>query len=379
MATASEVAAYAFPQLSDVELQIVIHIFLLLPADQQLRAAEVSRAWRATVALPALWRRLDLSPDSGVAQPASAALLRAAVARAGSALKILDVTETDIDINDLNASLRAAAALEELHTTCLSEVPDVTALLAAVPHLRELRIQVHCDSANAVGLLERRPPLSPVRLSALYLVEGQDVDDRQCVLSSSHTSACVAAVSLSSPRGRATATGRDSTTQRAPPRLRAHRQGAVLWHQGRRLRGRPALHQRRRAGVAPGQRGQRQDAGHTKCCSKRGRSNAARAYPGLHGVRKHIRPLGRTNRQGAHASGGLGVPARTQRRRRRRSRTRRLPRRRRARRRRAGWRQGGGEGGSRLARWTPQQPPSPARTQRRRTRRSQTRRLVRRR
>ena len=66
VAAAAEQRAWAFPQLP---LPLALRIFSLLPADQRLRCAEVSRGWRATVALPALWRRLDLSPESGLATP----------------------------------------------------------------------------------------------------------------------------------------------------------------------------------------------------------------------------------------------------------------------------------------------------------------------
>ena len=93
MAAAAELAAHAFPQLP---LGFVLDVFAQLPADQRLRCAEVCRGWRATVAIPELWRRLDLSPASGVAQPATAALLHAAGARAGGALTMLDVSCTGI-------------------------------------------------------------------------------------------------------------------------------------------------------------------------------------------------------------------------------------------------------------------------------------------
>ena len=64
LAAAAEQHAWALPELP---LPVVQQIFLLLPADQRLRCAEVSRAWRATAALPALWQRLDLSLASGMA------------------------------------------------------------------------------------------------------------------------------------------------------------------------------------------------------------------------------------------------------------------------------------------------------------------------
>ena len=111
VAAAALQRAFAFPQLP---LEAVLDVFSLLPADQRLRCAEVSRGWRATVALPALWRSLDLSPESGVAQPVSPALLRAALARAGGALTTLDASLPANDADELCAALTASGALAGL-------------------------------------------------------------------------------------------------------------------------------------------------------------------------------------------------------------------------------------------------------------------------
>lgn len=56
-------------------------VFLLLFADQQLRCVEVDRAWRALLADPSLYFRLDVFLTSGVTR-LSEALLRAAAAKA---------------------------------------------------------------------------------------------------------------------------------------------------------------------------------------------------------------------------------------------------------------------------------------------------------
>ena len=165
-------AAYAFPQLS--EPQLVLRIFSLLPVDQRLRCAEVSRAWRATVALPELWRRVDLSVNSNV-QYLTPALLHAVVARAGGALTALDMTDADFGTVALAAALRAASQLVEV---CLGDPdlapPDslqqVTDILTAAPQLRELHTVVTCGSTHCVHLLERRPPYGPVRLAGLGIM-----------------------------------------------------------------------------------------------------------------------------------------------------------------------------------------------------------------
>ena len=71
---------------------VALRILASLPADARLLAAAVCRSWRAMLADPALWTRLDLSKASGVANPRSRALLRAAVARAGGQLEALRVS-----------------------------------------------------------------------------------------------------------------------------------------------------------------------------------------------------------------------------------------------------------------------------------------------
>ena len=170
VAAAAEQRAWAFPQLP---LPLVLHIFALLPADARLRAAEVSRGWRATAALPALWARLDLSPASGVAQPVSHALLRAAVARAGDALTALHVCWTNANTEVLCATLRASRALVELRLgdeNFRSE--DVRALLAAAPQLRELHGRAMCLAEEGLELLQCRPPFGPLQLSALIFGGG---------------------------------------------------------------------------------------------------------------------------------------------------------------------------------------------------------------
>lgn len=65
MAAAAAPVGYAFPELGGVEITLLI--FAQLPADQLLLSARVSRAWRATVLLPVLWWRVDLSAAAGLA------------------------------------------------------------------------------------------------------------------------------------------------------------------------------------------------------------------------------------------------------------------------------------------------------------------------
>ena len=168
VAAAAEQRAWAFPQLP---LPLALRIFSLLPADQRLRAAEVSRGWRATVAMPALWTRLDLSPASGVVQRNLAALLRAAVARAGDALIVINLSGTSIRTDVVHAALRSASRVEEvdLRDTRSIGVVALAALLAAAPQLRVCHADVYCDLAGAVALFEARALFAPLRIHALDL------------------------------------------------------------------------------------------------------------------------------------------------------------------------------------------------------------------
>ena len=163
MAAAAELTAWAFPQLP---LPHVLYIFSLLPADQRLRAAEVSRAWRATVALPALWRRLDLTPESGVAA-FTLKLLHAAVARAGGALTAISLPKTPFaDVAEICA---ASPGLAEARTRSTYPVAEWTALLAAAPQL-QLHCGAQCEPAEALEILEGRAPLHALRLHTLRLI-----------------------------------------------------------------------------------------------------------------------------------------------------------------------------------------------------------------
>jgi hypothetical protein len=92
-------------------------IFEQLPLDARLRCAEVCRAWRAAAQDARLWLRLDLSPGSGVTAPRTAALLEAALRRAGGMLQLLDVS--------------GCAALTQplIHAEAAGEAPPLLALL----------------------------------------------------------------------------------------------------------------------------------------------------------------------------------------------------------------------------------------------------------
>jgi hypothetical protein len=64
-----------------------------LPVDSRARACCVCRAWRAALAEPALWTRLDLPEESGVARGLNPdAMLNGAARRARGQLHSLDIS-----------------------------------------------------------------------------------------------------------------------------------------------------------------------------------------------------------------------------------------------------------------------------------------------
>jgi hypothetical protein len=133
MAAAKETTIAALPHA------LLARVFVHLPVDTRLRAAEVCRGWRTVLATErSLWTALDLSDTSDVTHEVTDALLRAAVTRAGGALTTLDVS---------NYYCRG---------------PSYDAILAAVTanagHLTELRLErafLHnddrtCEKATAL-------------------------------------------------------------------------------------------------------------------------------------------------------------------------------------------------------------------------------------
>jgi hypothetical protein len=161
-------------------------IFSRLPADARARAACVCPAWRTAIADPALWRRLDLSAESGVTCRVDDAALRAAAARARGGLEALGVTGKQFSWQAVLAVAAAnAASLRELQTAQRQYGPDewttepqLQALLAAAPTLQVLEADVCCGGATARRLLRNEPPLGPLRLRGLF-IEFDDEDEEE--------------------------------------------------------------------------------------------------------------------------------------------------------------------------------------------------------
>lgn len=168
-------------------------ILLLLPADQRAQAACVCRAWRAVLADPALWLRLDFSVGRwGVSLGRNNVALRAACARARGGLEALDVTGR---FHVRKATLRDtvvanSASLRELRTLHLTDVvrcihefslEDAAAMLVAAPALRVVEAALECNrsATNARRLLRKETPFQPLQLQELRLAWNQDDDVRQ--------------------------------------------------------------------------------------------------------------------------------------------------------------------------------------------------------
>jgi hypothetical protein len=172
VAAVAERESSALPPLP---LALALAIFALLPVDARLRCAEVCRGWRAVLRERSLWLRLDLSEASGLARPATDALLRAAAARVDGQLHFLDVSECEAGITPacllavVTANAGALRQLRVWHGASRTLGLDATqALLRAAPQLRVFDADVACDSvANAQRLLRNEGAFAPLRLRKL--------------------------------------------------------------------------------------------------------------------------------------------------------------------------------------------------------------------
>jgi hypothetical protein len=154
---------------------LTLRILSALPVDARLRCLEVCHAWRALLRSdPALWARLDLADATGgLARPASDALCRAALARAGGALQALSVSDgAHIALETL--FLAGGTHLRELRvrhdaSPCLG-LFGVDRLLADSPHLRLLHADVACHSLRcAQHMLRNDGSYAPLRVRRLSL------------------------------------------------------------------------------------------------------------------------------------------------------------------------------------------------------------------
>ena len=173
----SAVQRSATPGFSSLPHAVALRIFAAVPADARARAGLVSRAWRDAIAEPTVWTRLDLSPRSGVAQPASDALLRGAAARARGQLISLCLEECDADAVSedvlLAVILANAGSLRDLvykyAGDILNTVGIVVAIVQAAPQLQSFETEAILSVEDATRMLRNEPPFEALRLSGLYL------------------------------------------------------------------------------------------------------------------------------------------------------------------------------------------------------------------
>ena len=162
-----------FLDLNALPRPLAFAIFALLPADQRLRCSEVSRAWRALLADTSLWTCLNLS---GIRF--SEALFRAAVAKAGGQLRLLDVTGHGTRCTSffpmpilLDALASNAATLKRLLTNCFPwyTAAEVEQIVEAAP------LSVCCLNARTYNVelacryLRNEPPYEQLRLTGLFV------------------------------------------------------------------------------------------------------------------------------------------------------------------------------------------------------------------
>ena len=163
-------AAAVLPPLPSDALEL---IFSLLPVDVRLRCREVSPAWRAFLERSLLWHVCDFA---GVAKP-SESLLRAATARAGGQLRVLDVTDRK-EINwDTLISVAAenAASISVLRAVSCGGVlptPKLEALLGSTT-LATLQCDVQCRPPEAVRILRNEAPFGAARVAVVCIIVPQ--------------------------------------------------------------------------------------------------------------------------------------------------------------------------------------------------------------
>ena len=167
---------------------VALQIFALLPADARARAGIVCRAWRAAVAEPSLWTRLDLSHARGVKQPVSAAVLRGAAALARGALEVLvldggDMTQ-DARLEVVEVVAANAGSLREL-SCCFDNAVLlagwVEELALAAPRLRLFAADTAASVADANRMLRNEAPFGALRMRHLWVEEEEEDADQDDV------------------------------------------------------------------------------------------------------------------------------------------------------------------------------------------------------
>ena len=158
---------------------VVLRILLFLPADARARAMLVCCAWRDSLAHPAAWAVLDLSPESGVRQPVTEDVLRGAAARARGQLVELNVDGCELrmsyalkEVVSANRSLLKLSAVDGESFLPIVSVSSLAEEFAtAGPQLVSFRISAGVGSlAEAARILRGEAPfgiLQPIEFSVV--------------------------------------------------------------------------------------------------------------------------------------------------------------------------------------------------------------------
>jgi len=117
----SQTAVARSAGFDSLPLALQLAVWALLPVDARARCACVSRAWRAALDDPVVWRELDLSRGAGAPSRAlTPAFLLAACARALGGLVSLDLWGASLRLDELQVAVRAnAASLRRLRVSAL--------------------------------------------------------------------------------------------------------------------------------------------------------------------------------------------------------------------------------------------------------------------
>ena len=166
---------------------VMLRILSFLPVDARARATLVCCAWRDSLADPAVWTVLDLSPESGVRRPVTEDVLRGAAARARGQLVALNADGCEeLTTDAVLEVVTSNRCLLKLSTACTqySGFPFRPVdwrraafefdrqLAAAAPQLLSFKTHVDAPSlADAMCVLRGEAPfgaLQPLELGISY-------------------------------------------------------------------------------------------------------------------------------------------------------------------------------------------------------------------
>ena len=178
---------------ASLPLPLVHRIFLALPVQARGRASCVCRAWRAVMAEPAVWTRLDLAGVRVAWGQSLDSVLLNVSGRSHNTVVELDLLARYVQWEHLLPVLTAnAGSLRELHLLCVrphldrdrNGIPSVEEVVAAAPLLQVLTVEhTSCTSSQAPRVLRSEPPFARLQTSGfLNVCFEEDVADEAAVM-----------------------------------------------------------------------------------------------------------------------------------------------------------------------------------------------------